>query len=80
MNTVSGEAIDVLPAGTAVRHKEHHNLTGEIQGVSRPLRLYRVWWDNPKLALATLGPRNFYQGGEDIEPRPAQDDIDVLFP
>lgn len=75
--TVDGEAIDIFPLNTPIRHKEHPNLTGRIiryefheSGAISPLP-YRVEWDDDALAREVLGVFRIYASNENIEPRPA---------
>lgn len=68
-----------LGPGAPVRHRKHHNLTGKVLQASQTPGMLRVQWDNNKLAFQLLGWLALYQRTEDIELRPAQDDIDALF-
>jgi len=69
-----------MKVGDAIRHKKHHNLAGVIHHLEPEGVPYYVIWDNDHVAVSLLGYLRMYQHDGSIEPRPAQDDIDVLFP
>jgi hypothetical protein len=73
MYTVTGEAIEVLPVGTSVRHRRFVELTGTIvkhefhgSGAISPIP-YFVEWNDKRLARKALGILFCYVGNGAIE-------------
>ena len=72
--TNTGEILELLPVGTRIHHKDHPKLTGKIvgweyheRGGISPLP-YKVYWDNPALALELIGWFTIYPGVDKVVP------------
>jgi len=73
MHTVSGEAIDVLPVGTRVRHKRFPDLLGTIarhefheSGAISPIPYY-VCWDSEARARLLLDGMFWYADNDQVK-------------
>ena len=73
MHTVSGEAVDVLPVGTRVRHKRHLDLIGTItrhefheSGSISPIPYY-VEWDFEWRARMLISGMFWYADNDCVE-------------
>lgn len=73
MHTISGGAIDVLPVGTRIRHKQHTDLVGTIfrlvfhkSGNISPIPYY-VAWDCELRARTLIAGMFRYASNDGIE-------------